>query len=204
MRTNINSVLKDNQWLDASAALRRRLKTEVRDWLFAAGSLTLRLQLHCAGKGDFSVRVLKQSRKRPAADERQLLGLRDYQVALVREVQLLCADQVWVFARTVVPLRTLTGRGRRLAALGNRPLGAMLFADKSVCRRRLQVARLTAGNDIFDSAAQVLAEVPRIIWGRRSLFYYQQRPLLVSEIFLPAVISCKSGKKTLSGSARAA
>lgn len=167
--------------------LRRRLSFAVREWIFDPGSLTLRLQRACAGKGIFSVRLLTQHYQRPLRDERRLLGMQDHELALVRQVQLLCAGQPWVFARTVVPLHTLTGRGRRLSSLGNRPLGAMLFADKSVCRSRLQVARLTAGDSIFDSATQGFEKIPVEIWGRRSLFHYAGRPLLVNEIFLPDV-----------------
>lgn len=113
-------------------------------------------------------------------------------MALIRQVQLLCAGQPWVFARTVIPVRTLSGRGRRLAHLGNRPLGAMLFADSRVQRGRLQVARLTPGNAVFASAVNGLMKVPDDIWGRRSVFHYAGRPLLVSEIFLPDVGRCQS------------
>jgi chorismate--pyruvate lyase len=172
-------------WRDACAVLRRRLPVVMQDWLFDPCSLTLRLQQACPGS--FSVRVLSQRRQRPLRDERRLLGMPEHELALVRQVQLLCAGQPWVFARTVVPLRSLAGRGRRLACLGNRPLGAMLFADKSVRRGRLQIARLMAGDRLFDSATRGLANRPADIWGRRSLFHYAGHPLLVNEIFLPDV-----------------
>jgi len=121
------------------------------------------------------------------ADERRLLGMREYEYALIRQVYLLCDEQRWVYARTVVPLRSLNGRGRRLASLGNRPLGAMLFADRGVRRGRMQVARLSSGDHVFDQAVSGLSVVPESIWGRRSLFHYAGRPLLVNEIFLPNV-----------------
>jgi len=188
------SDMKDNllaagRWRDASAVLQRNLPAAMQDWLFDAGSLTLRLQQACADRADggFAVRVLSQQRRRPLRDERQLLAMPEYEFALVRQVQLLCMGRPWVFARTVVPLRSLVGRGRRLACLGNRPLGAMLFADKSVCRSRLQIARLTAGDEVFSCAIKGLTLVPDEIWGRRSLFHYAGRPLLVNEIFLPDV-----------------
>jgi chorismate--pyruvate lyase len=161
----------------------------MRDWLYDPCSLTQRLQQACADT--FSVRVLAQRRQRPMPDERRLLGMSEREFALVRQVQLCCGDQPWVFARTVVPLGSLAGRGRRLGCLGNRPLGAMLFAAKGVRRSRLQLARLVAGDVIFEKAINGLTMIPEEIWGRRSLFHYAGRPLLVNEIFLPDVGSCQ-------------
>jgi len=173
-------------WREATETLRRRLPPRAQDWLYDRCSLTSRLQRAC-GSGSFAVSVLSQQRRRPLADERRLLGMREYEYALIRQVYLQCDGQRWVYARTVVPLRSLRGRGRRLASLGNRPLGAMLFADRSVRRGRMQVARLSAGDRVFDRAVAGLAVIPEHIWGRRSLFHYAGRPLLVNEIFLPGV-----------------
>lgn len=182
-------------WREATATLRRRLPPRAQDWLYDRCSLTSRLQRACAaGDGCFTVRVLSQRRGRPLADERRLLGMREHEYALIRQVYLLCDQQRWVYARTIVPLRSLSGRGRRLAKLGNRPLGAMLFADRSVRRGRMQVARLSPGDHVFDQAVSGLAPVPECIWGRRSLFHYAGRPLLVNEIFLPDVGRCLSGR----------
>lgn len=180
--------LNGQGWREATEALRRRLPLRAQDWLYDRCSLTSRLQRACvAGDGCFAVRLLSQQRLRPLPDERRLLGMREYEYALIRQVYLLCGEQRWVYARTVVPLRSLTGRGRRLAMLGNRPLGAMLFADRSVRRGRMQVARLSPADQVFNQAVAGLAVIPESIWGRRSLFHYAGRPLLVNEIFLPDV-----------------
>ena len=194
------------RWLDAGAVRQWMLPAPVRGWLFDPCSLTLRLQQACceAGTGGFAVRVLSQRRVRPLRSERILLGMREHEIALVRQVQLMCASQPWVFARTVVPVRSLVGRGRRLACLGNRPLGAMLFADRGVRRGRLQVARLRAGDVVFERAVDGLETIPEEIWGRRSVFHYAGRPLLVNEIFLPDVGHCQSRCQTRSWSRLAA
>jgi chorismate--pyruvate lyase len=182
------------RWQDANTVQRRVLPPAIRDWLFDPCSLTLRLQQACSeiGTGSFAVQVLSQQRQRPLRSERQLLGMPEHEFALVRQVRLTCAGQPWVFARTVVPLRSFSVRGRRLASLGNRPLGAMLFADKSVRRGRMQLARLVDGDVVFDVATDGLVKIPDEIWGRRSVFHYAGRPLLVNEIFLPNVGRCRS------------
>jgi chorismate--pyruvate lyase len=91
-----------------------------------------------------------------------------------------------VFARTVIPVRTLRGRQRRLARLGTRPLGAALFADPHLKRGEVEIARLAPGDGIYEHAAvQGAADG---VWGRRSVFTLKGKPLLVSEFFLPALL----------------
>ena len=99
----------------------------MRDWLEDTGSLTRRVQTTCAG--DFAVALLGLRRQRPLPSEAGRLQLPRGGVALVREVCLSCDLHPWVFARTLIPLNSLSGAARRLTRLGNRPLGALLFAD---------------------------------------------------------------------------
>jgi len=116
-----------------------------------------------------------------------VLGLRPEAYAFVREVHLMCDDEPWVFARTVIPATTLKGGRRRLANLGKRPLGAVLFADRSMRRSLVEIARLSSGQPLFARAVAPLNRAPSAIWGRRSMFRLSGQPLLVSEIFLPAI-----------------
>lgn len=161
-------------------------------WLFDAASLTQRLRQACQGR--FQVRVVGQGHARPLRDERITLGMRDHEYGLVRMVYLLCNGQPWVFARTVIPLRTLSGAQRRLGCLGTRPLGEVLFADHSMRRSEVEVARIIPGHKVFEIASDGLAKKPQEIWGRRSVFYLQDKPLLVSEIFLPGLAAYYMGE----------
>jgi len=95
-----------------------------RDWLFDAGSLTQRLL--DASDGELTVHVIKQQFQVPSLSERHVLGLPYRQQALIREVLLCGAGQPWVFARSIIPLMTLSGRLRKLRQLDNQPLGALL------------------------------------------------------------------------------
>jgi len=87
----------------------------------------------------------------------------------------------------VIPVRTLTGPRRRLSRLGKKPLGAVLFADPSMLRSGIEIAKLSAGQPLFARATATLSPLPENIWGRRSAFFLNHQPLLVSEIFLPAI-----------------
>ena len=86
--------------------------------------------------------------------------------------------------RTVIPVRSLRGRLRRLAHLGTRPLGAVLFADPSTVRGRMEVARFDIRHALYQAACAHSEAPPPELWGRRTLFRYQDKPLLVNEVFL--------------------
>jgi chorismate--pyruvate lyase len=108
--------------------------------------------------------------------------------AMIREVELHCGARPWVFARTVIPAGSLRGGARRLAFLGEKPLGAVLFADPTTRRGRIELAKLTPGQPLFEAAIANLEMRPKQLWGRRTLFYYANQPLLVNEIFLPDLL----------------
>ena len=155
-----------------------------RDWLLDGSSLTRRLIAICGG--DFQVEVTRQKWERPMRNEARALTIASDQHALVREVRLLCDGVPWVFARTVIPLATLRGRQKRLRYLGEKPLGAYLFADPRMRRASLEVAHIEPGQILFRRAAS--GSKAESIWGRRSLFLLSNKPLLVSEIFLPILL----------------
>jgi len=176
-------------WREAKRLHRRDVPPDTLRWLLDPASLTRRIQSTCGGR--FRVEVLEQGWARPQHNEMKVLGMRDNQWALVREVRLLCDESPWVFARTVIPRTTLTGPRRRLAHLRNRPLGAVLFADPTMERGPVEIARLTPCDRLYPLAMRAVAAPPVAIWGRRSGFTRAGFPLLVSEIFLPDIPACR-------------
>ncbi|KAF0190692.1 MAG: chorismate--pyruvate lyase [Gammaproteobacteria bacterium] len=187
MKLDIGSYRAEPSWVAVSDLASWPVDARVFDWLMDTTSLTRRL-IGCCGQG-FRVRVDSQRWARPLRDERFVLGIRDDRYALVRQVYLLCAGQPQVFARTIVPAFTLTGKEKRLAALGSKPLGAWLFSGRDVTRQRIEFTRLWPGQGLFDVAVRDLKHKPDEIWGRRTLFSVAGKPLLVSEIFLPDILA---------------
>jgi chorismate--pyruvate lyase len=177
------------RWRTHSRLHHSDVSTEMLDWLLDATSLTQRLMAACEGR--FSVQLCDQGWRPPMLNEARRLKVRPGRRAFVRQVYLLCNGRPWVFARTVIPVSTLTGPRRHLSKLGNRPLGAVLFADPSMRRSPVEIARLEQPQPLFTQATALLNEKPEHIWGRRSVFRLQGRPLLVSEIFLPQ-LGCSS------------
>jgi len=147
-----------------------------RDWLLDRGSLTKRLIE--VSQGNFRVHIRHQRWARPHLDERQLLNLPQGQYALIREVELICKGEVWVSARSIIPLSTLTGAEKQLARLGERPLGAYLFKAKTMRRGPLQIASIKP---------DARGHEDEQISARRSVFYVHGKAILVSEFFLAPV-----------------
>jgi chorismate lyase len=172
-------------WRPKRQVYNAELEPKLCQWLFDQSSLTERLIHACSGS--FSVQVLQQGWARPMLNEAKLLRMRRSSYAWVRQVHLLCNDKSWVFARTVIPPHTLKGKQRRLTRLGKKPLGAVLFADKSMQRTEMEIACISPGQNLYRMATHHLARVDQPIWGRRSVFYLSKHPLLVSEIFLPEI-----------------
>ena len=155
-------------------------------WLRDEGSLTRRVIQAC-GKGRFRVHLRHQDWGTPRYSESKLLHLRHGEATLIREVELLCDERPWVFARTLIPATSLRGSARRLTQLGEKPLGAVLFSDPHIHRGVTQIARLQPRHALFVSASVNLSQKPQSLWGRRTLFHIAGRPILVNEIFLPEI-----------------
>ncbi len=168
-------------WYRADRLHRGRVPAAVSAWLFAGGSLTAHIRARCPGR--FRLRILRQRVASPRRDEAALLGIPPRGRALVREIELCCGTRPLVVARTIIPLASLRGRQQRLAGLGRRPLGALLFADRSARREPYQIARLTLRQAGIAQPTVVASPV----WGRRAVFRIGGVPLLVSEFFLPVL-----------------
>lgn len=174
-------------WRSYDRLMNNAIPADIAPWLFEHGSLTKRILLHC--KNTFRVEVLSQKWQRPMLNEALRLEAHPEHYALIREVLLYCGETPWVFARSVLPYSTLTGRRRFLGKLGNRPLGEILFSDPTIKRDALEIAKINKGQRMYNGATQHLIELPEYVWGRRSVFYLHKKPLLVNEVFLPSILN---------------
>ena len=172
-------------WRPVRRLNRAGIPEKYRPWLLDPASLTERLIGHC--RQHFHVQLLDQRRARPLCSEAMAVGMRRGTRAVVRQVRLMCGDTPWVYARTIIPPPTLARKFHRFTSLGSRPLGAVLFADPSMERGEVEIARLTPSDQLYHLAARDLREKPAMIWGRRSLFRLGGKPLLVCEFFLPDI-----------------
>ena len=72
-----------------------------------------------------------------------------------------------------------------------RPLGAALFADPRVARQSLRFRQVRRGHELYDAARRRLDVDSAVLWARRSLFVFRGSRLLVTEVFLPAILALK-------------
>ena len=156
-----------------------------RPWLIERGSLTRRIQKRCEA---FSVRHVLQRHAKSCRDEAALVGVRPRELTLLREVYLYCGATPVVFAHSVVPRRGLRGPWRALTGLGSKPLGAALFANPVVRRMPLQFKKLNPHHELYRRACRLLEVKPSHLWARRSVFSLRGSPILVTEVFLPAIL----------------
>ncbi len=176
----------------------------ISQWLLDSDSLTARIKRHCQQNklGDFSVHVLLQEQAPVSEDEAVRLQLAMGEVALIREVLLYCGDLPVVFARTVIPLTSLSGSQQQLAHLGNKPLGEFLFSQPDLERNGMEVTALLAEHGLYHEVLSYLSadialdtgqaqqQKPEKLWARRSVFCLSHKPLLVAEVFLPDLLAC--------------
>lgn len=173
-------------WYKRAQYLTRQIPPRAEHWLFDPSSLTARLIQRCGSS--FNVRLLSQSYRLISAEEKHTMSLNHGNSGLIREVLLCDNQQPLVYARTVIPASTLTGSLRRYANLGNRPLGAMLFADRTMRRGEVEITETLPQHCCRSVLFEAGVDEGDTVWGRRSVFRVRGRPLLVSEYFLPVLV----------------
>jgi chorismate--pyruvate lyase len=160
----------------------------MRGWLLTPGSLTARLVAHSRS---FRVQRLHQRSAICLPDEAGAIGLHRPGRVWEREVLLRCDDQAVVFAHTVVTASSNATDWPLFSALGERSLGTTLFYDPLVKRGQLEFARIRAGHPLLQRANAAVGGILRenIYYARRCLYRRHQGLLLVTEVFLPSVLT---------------
>ena len=169
------------QWQSPSDERFSELPVPLKDWLLDEGSLTARLKSRC---DNFKVKVIGEQQQLCSAAEACNL-IKVGEPILVREVILYCDDVPQVFARSLLPLASLTGKEQVLGNLGEQPLGQVLFNNPSLQRLQLELSSFSADSSVAILATKLTEIAKQELWGRRSIFMLDNKPLMVAEVFLP-------------------
>lgn len=183
-----------SHWRDAQNC---SLPEHLQSWLLDPNSLTARLKSHCH---HFRVELLGQ-RVELCQDSEAVALIQTGEQVLVREVLLFCDEKPQVFARSLLPLSSLTGAEQVLANLGTQSLGQVLFNNPSLERQTIEVAEFDSNSRVAKLAYDLMLKVEHNLWGRRSIFVLENKPLMVAEVFLPGAfayqahvdLTCKNG-----------
>lgn len=151
------------------------------DWLMDPSSLTARLKKH---SDKFQVQVLGQQIE-ACSEQEANADIKQGEQVLVREVLLFCDEVPQVFARSLLPLRSLTGKEQALTQLGNQSLGQVLFNNPELKRKCIEVSSFDNSSSVTQIANYYNLPQKTQLWGRRSVFLLHDKPLMVGEVFLP-------------------
>lgn len=163
-----------------------RAPRALRNWLSDRGSLTRRMR---ARYDDFCVVPVARGFATPFPDESRALGLSLEVNTYVRDVLLMGGGTARVFAHSVLPRAVLRGGWGDITRLGTKPLGETLFRAPGVRRLALTMRRVDARHPLYRAARRHAQVSARHLWTRRSVFCVDGHALLVSEVFLPAILA---------------
>lgn len=161
-------------WLPASALNCYEADSRLRSWLLTPGLLTERIR--AAAGDDFCMQVLHEGRM---------------QAEHVREITMGTADNLWLFAHTRIPERTLQAHAW-LTNLGRNTLGEALAARSDLQRAAPRYALLGTQSWVVERALREARLSARNLWVRHSAFHLGDDPFDLYEIFLPAIAAAES------------
>ncbi|NOU52382.1 chorismate lyase [Pseudoalteromonas sp. JBTF-M23] len=144
-----------------------------------SGSLTSCLKKQST---DFRVDVLQEQWIAATQEHQRLLGQYCTQLQC-REVLLVCDDVARVYAQSWINTQAADLGVRQL---GNKPLGEVLFQDKSWQRSALEVAQIDYPNALAPLLKDLQLSEQRL-YARRRVFTHQDAKIMVCEVFLPKV-----------------
>lgn len=175
MQLTFSPELIQQDWIQLQPVPNSILEQPWRQWLLDSGSLTQNLKDLAPGR--FSVQLLHTGFGRASLSESKTLTIPYREQVYIREVALCIDDKPVIFARSIIPRSTLSGAERQLLFLKSKPLGEFLFSHKKMRRGSIQVKSGSTQS--------------HPCWGRRSVFYLNEKPLLVSEFFTDALFQVK-------------
>lgn len=157
-------------------------------WLSDTGSLTQKIEKAIGQK--LEVQVLRDCPQSLNSDESRYFHFK-IRRCRVREV-LLCANNIpLVMAHSVIPTLSSSGSNHAVLRLGSKPLGAVLFAKTrkhSKTKPPRDIARLDKSSALWKKCSKNYPELSSPLWARRTLYKLKGHPILVNEIFLPALL----------------
>jgi chorismate--pyruvate lyase len=171
------------RWLPAERLGQLTVDAHLRPWLIGKGLLTLRMKEACGER--FALRLVDQWTGLLTAAHKSALRVPD-NAGLFRDVELCRSEQVWVFAQTIMPDSTLCAHPW-LAELGESALGETLSDLSGVERSSYEYAWLPVEEPVTARALRDAEVRPAGLWARRSRLTLRSAPLLIQELFLPAM-----------------
>jgi chorismate lyase len=191
----ITAVPRGGHWRFEPPASAPRMWTQ---WLRRSGSLTRALQT--LGKVEVQVNfegsVYRRAGEMRLRDEHIATRRGSFQPAehgspvWVRDITLTVGAAAVIAARSIVSARDSRASWKSLRTLAARPLGSLLYNNPAISRSRFAYASFSLTATLFvDREFVDDANQCGRAWARVSEFRRGQAPLVLTEIFLPALWS---------------
>ena len=154
-----------SSWITSKEFHNESIDTHVKSWLTETGPITNRIK----SNGTFKLELIKDEVGTVNRIDANFLG-EDLGEIKIREVVLLSNNKPKVFARSLIPNRTIEKGLSELGELGSKPLGDILFEKEIFKKIEMVFAKFSESGNLY--------------WGRKSKYLVKVYPLSVMEIFL--------------------
>ena len=137
----------------------------IKSWLIEKGPITKRIK----SEESFKLNLIKDEISVVDDSEKKFLGETSDKIK-VREVILMGNNIPRVYAKSLIPIRTIKNGFSKLGELGTKPLGDILFEKEIFKKTDVVYAQFQDKDSIF--------------WGRKTKYIVKNMPLSVMEVFL--------------------
>lgn len=152
-----------------------------RHWLTRPGALTAGLRQ----LGQLHIEVLNESYASLGTDEAAALHLPIRHPLWLREIIMSIDGTPCVLARSITPISAARGVWKSIRSLKTRPLADILYHDPRIVRSRFECAPVQRGRQIYRTQQNFFPNYSaKLDYARRSIFYKEGHPLMVTESFL--------------------
>lgn len=175
-----------HHWVNEVPQLCIKPTKEIADWLTKPFILSQALRRVCQ---TLTVNVISQEFAVAFEDEYEILDIDKKELPLVRKVFLEGDNHPLTYGRVIVAPITYRHHFSQFDMLGESPIGeSMLYHNPDVTRGPFEFIALDENTLLFQEAAlKYPTAIQAPLYGRRSVFWMKQDPLLVTELFLPAL-----------------
>ena len=158
--------LKQNSsWITYKEMINQVKNDSIKSWLSESGPITKRI----SANENFELNLLREEIDEVDETEKKYLGNSIGDIK-VREVLLLGNKVPKVYAKSLIPVKTIKKGFSKLGSLGTKPLGDILF-EKNIFNK-------------IDVMYSSFVHEDSIFWGRKTKYLVKNLPFSVMEIFL--------------------
>lgn len=172
-----------SQWYNDINAI--AVSDERKQWLFGASRL---VQAFKANVGEVHIEALQEGHNKPFADESAALQLENKEAHIRQIVIAAETGHRLSYARVVIADDTYEAYAQQFSGLGQQFIGdSLLYNNKEVVRQPFEFARFDDSSLYAQAFFQLVkSRAESQPWlARRSIFLWQNRPLLITEFLLP-------------------